>query len=107
MVAGILGLWVAQPSTDDAGWRGDAAGPHAVWVSPQPQTDATALGAELLALGAQVQLIDAGQGAWLMQIRSMPPARDAVNARLATWDTALDAQGRARLRVEPAAPAKR
>ena len=101
-----VGLWQARP-TDDEAWRGASEVAAATWFSAQPQADAQALVAELQAMAASARASPLPAGGMLVDLH-MPAAataaqRDAVNARLAALDTALDAQGRCQVRVLPAA----
>ena len=98
-----LGLWQWWPSEDSA-WRGGGGeGAAARWVSAQPRQDVEALAAALKGLGATVRILALPQGAFGLEIEASTLYREAVNARLAALDTALDAQGLARVHVLPAA----
>jgi hypothetical protein len=92
--------WSVRPSEESA-WRGGAGdGEPATWISPQPQADAAVLTKELQALGALVVATPLGAHAVGLAVQAPPDKREAINTRLAVLDTALDANGRVRLRVQ-------
>lgn len=92
-----LMMW---PDDRETGWRGGGQGANAdaVWRVAQPQQAASALVAELQALGAKVEQQADGPGARL-HITASGPVATAVNRRLAALEAALDSQGSLILRV--------
>lgn len=72
----------------------------AQWLVERPLESAEALAADLRSLQAEVTLTREGE-AVILSIRAQPGAVDAVNARLASLETGLDAEGRLRLAVRP------
>lgn len=92
-------LW--RPGAEDPQLRGVASTAGAVWRVTDPASSAQALAAELKALGAQVELQPDGASVRLL-IRADDTAAPAVDRRLAALETALDAQHRLSLTVQPA-----
>ena len=108
MGAAVLVSWqpwqIDAANGPDTTLRGVGAAPAdaALWRVAEPDAAARALADELRALGAHVDLQTpaAGAGAGLLLSISAPPAAAAaVNQRLAGLETALDAEGRLRLRI--------
>lgn len=93
----VASMW---PSPKEEGLRGGnaTAAVEAVWRTAEPQDAARALAAELQSLGARVELHPDATGIRLL-ITASPEAAAPVNQRLATLETAVDAQGRLSLRV--------
>lgn len=89
--------WRAEPP--DGAMRGmGSADAAARWHVAEPEAAAAALATELRVLGAQVELASQGN-AVLLSIDASAGVRAAVNQRLLALETALDSQGRLRLRV--------
>lgn len=100
LVVGLVS-WMSPPApAPHEGLRG-ADGAQALgarWLTDQPLRDAESLAAELRSLGADVAL-STDAGAIQLRIQAPPAAAAAVNARLAAFETGLDAQGRLTLSV--------
>lgn len=62
------------------------------WVVDDPQASAQALAAELRALGAGVEVENAGSQV-ILRLRAKGAATEAVNRRLGALETSLDASG--------------
>lgn len=99
---GLVNLMLPPGSSPDAALRGVSGqasrGPQ--WLVERPQVAAEALATELRGLQAEVTVTSEGD-AVILSIRAPAGAMNAVNARLATLETGLDADGRLRLAVLP------
>ncbi|MBK9359649.1 MAG: hypothetical protein IPM99_00340 [Rubrivivax sp.] len=92
----------APTPAPDAALRG-IAGPGAQaaqWLVERPLESAEALAADLRSLQAEVTVTREGDAA-ILSIRARPGAVDAVNARLVSLETGLDAEGKLQLAVRP------
>lgn len=99
--AAITSLWtdpVESPAPVMRGGTSSATNVGPVWKVARPQEAAAALAVELVALGAQVEVVSASNGATL-NISAQPAASRAVNERLAELEAALDASGHLTLTV--------
>lgn len=97
----VVALW--RPD-GDATMRGGPANPasaQAAWVVADPTTSAQDLAAQLRQAGAEVRVLERPDGLHLV-VSSAPAHRDAVNGRLQSLDTAVDAEGRLDLVVRKA-----
>lgn len=100
-----LGLATLMPppgSNPDLAQRGvTGQGSHGPqWLVERPLQAAEALATELRGLQAEATVTSEGD-AVILNIRAQPGAMNAVNARLASLETGLDAEGRLRLVVLP------
>jgi hypothetical protein len=105
-----LVLNLLPPAKDDPtgppAMRGGGGTAEATWLSSNPAQDVEQLLGALNAAGAQTTVQTTAAGLEL-RIQAAPAARDAVNALLSRFDTALGHDGVLTLRVAPAASAPR
>lgn len=99
LVIGWGVLQVSDPESDGERARGQAGGPHAIWLQAEPGVAAEELAKELRLLGAAV-VVRKDVDLVVLSIDTPPQARAAVAARLATIEVGLDAQGRAQLAIK-------
>lgn len=97
---GLVNLMLPPGSGPDEALRGVSgqASRGPLWLVERPQEAAEALATELRGLQAEVTVASEGD-AVILSIRAPAGAVNAVNARLATLETGLDAEGRLRLTV--------
>ncbi len=104
VVLGAVAMLLWEPwrtPASDTTLRGiNAPSDAARWQVADPAAAAASLAAELRALGAQVMVQTEADGALLLQVNAPAAAQAAVNQRLVVLETALDAQGQLRLRVQ-------
>lgn len=100
IVLGTVLVATMWPAPKDDGLRGVGVqgAAEALWRTAEPKSAAQSLAAELQVLGAQIELQSDAHGTRLI-ITAPPSATAAVNARLASLETALDARGRLSLRI--------
>lgn len=99
---GLVTLMSPPAPGPEPAMRGVGAGviQGAQWRVDRPLEAAETLATELRGLQAEVSVTRHGETA-VLDIRALPGAVDAVNARLAGLETGLDAQGRLQLVVQP------
>lgn len=93
-MATALAIVYVQPADESAlrGGTNDPAANHAHWVVPDLALSSQQLARDLRQAGASVTLVEAGDSIRL-EVSAPAASRDAVNARLAPLDTAVDSQG--------------